>query len=158
VIDVSQGIAASFDNVYGAILGYALDPGTGFFPSIAARVTLRPSDIVQFANIDADIAYSAVGFGIKAFPPVPYSFPKGTQNPVGRQIGPNQWSTGRISPANAVTGELCYSQQFSLPGTNGASSVAAYFGDYDRYNLTNGTFRDVIVVSNTAPQTRRRRR
>ena len=29
---------------------------------------------------------------------------------------------------------------------------------FDRYNLTNGTFRDVIVVSNTAPQTRRRRR
>ncbi len=158
VIDISQGIAASFDPIYGPILGYALDPGNGFFPTIAARVTLRPSDIVQFSNIDADIGYSAVGFGMKAFPPVPYSFPKGTQDPIGRQIGANQWSTGILSPANSITGELCYSQQFSLPGANGAGTVNAFFGDYTRYNLTNGTFRDVIVVSNTAPHARRRRR
>jgi hypothetical protein len=158
VIDMSQGIAASLDPIYGPILGYALDPGNGTFPTIAARVTLRPTDLVQFSNIDADIAYSAVGFGIKAFPPIPYSFPKGTQNPIGRQIGSNQWSTGLISPASALTGLLCYSQQFSLPSTGGTNTVTAYFGDFDRYNLTGGTFRDVIVVSSTAPQTRRRRR
>ena len=87
---MSQGIAASLDPIYGPILGYALDPGNGTFPTIAARVTLRPTGHRSVSNIDADIAYSAVGFGIKAFPPVPYSFPKGTQNPIGRQIGSNQ--------------------------------------------------------------------
>jgi hypothetical protein len=121
-------------------------------------VTLRPDNLVQFANIDADIAYSAVGFGTTAFPKVPYTFPNGTQNPIGRAIGSNQWSTGRIPPASSFSGQLCYSQQFTLPGAGGASTVTAFFGDYDRYNLTGGTFRDVIVVSNTAPQSHVRRR
>ena len=158
VVDMSQGLAATNDPIFGPILGYALDPGNGTLPTVAARVTLRPSDLVQFANIDADIAYSAVGFGTTAFPPVPYSFPKGTQNPVGRAIGASEWSTGRVTPANAATGAICYSQQFTLPGVAGPTTVNAFFGDYDRYNLTGGTFRDVIVVSNSAPQSHRRRR
>jgi hypothetical protein len=157
VIDMSQGLAASQDPVYGSILGYALDPGNGLFPTVAARITLLPSDKVQFQNIDADIAYSAVGFGTTAFPKVPYVFPNGTQNPIGNAIGSTQWSTGRIQPASSFTGATCYSQQFTLPRVGGGANVVAYFGDYDRYNLTGGTFRDVIVVTNSAPQSHRRR-
>ena len=155
IVDVSQGIAAITDPTYGPILGYALDPQDGTLPIVAAPITLRATDIVQFANIDPAIAYSAVGFGTHGFPGVPYTFPSGTQNPVGAQIGAMVWSTGRISSSGDF-GETCLSQQFTLPQTSGTSVVIVYFGDYDHYNSTNGTFRDVIVVSNSAPQSRLR--
>jgi hypothetical protein len=152
IVDVSQGLAAIIDPTYGPILGYALDPQNGTLPTISATITLKPSDVIQFANIDAAIAYSAVGFGTTKFPPVPYTFPSGTQFPVGNALGASVWSTGRIPPGSNFG--LCYSQQFKLPGAGGV----VYFGDYDHYNSTNGSFRDVIIVSNSAPQSRYRRR
>jgi hypothetical protein len=146
IVDVSQGLAAIIDPTYGPILGYARDPQNGTLPTVSATISLKPNDLIQFANIDAAIAYSAVGFGVTKFPPVPYSFPSGTQSPVGTTLGASVWSTGRI-PQGTNFG-LCYSQQFKLPG----SGTVVYFGDYDHYNATNGSFRDVIIVSNTAPQ------
>jgi hypothetical protein len=152
IVDISQGLAAIVDPTYGPILGYALDPQNGTLPTISATITLKPSDLIQFANIDAAIAYSAVGFGTNRFPPVPFTFPSGTQFPVGNALSAGVWSTGRIPPGSNFG--RCYSQQFKLPGAGGV----VYFGDFDHYNATNGSFRDVIIVSNSAPQSRYRRR
>jgi hypothetical protein len=152
IVDVSQGIASIIDPTYGPILGYALDPQNGTFPNVASTIALRPSNLIQFANIDVANPYSAVGFGTSHFPAVPYTFPAGTQNPIGSALGSAQWSTGRIAAATA--GFVCFSQQFTLSPVSGGNIVVVYFGDYDHYNSTNGTFRDVIIVSNSAPQVR----
>jgi hypothetical protein len=153
LVDVSQGILSIRDPVYGNILGYAPDPGTGFPATTASTITLRSSDVVQFINVDQAAPFSAVGFGTTSFPPVPYTFPSGTQNPIGTALGSSQWSTGRIPPFNTANGMFCYSQPFTLP----RSGTVVYFGDFDHYNTTNGTFRDVIIVSGAAPRSHRRR-
>jgi hypothetical protein len=153
IIDVSPGIVPTHNPTFGNMQGYGLDPGTGFPAQTAGPVNLRPADLIQFVNVDVTISDSAVGFGTTKFPAYPYTFPPGTQNPIGKAIGSSQWSTGRIQPVNSL-GTFCYSQQFTLP----SSGTVAYFGDFDNFNLTFGSFRGVIVVSNSAPQSHRRRR
>ena len=143
VVDVTPEILPTNNPTYGYLGEYGLS-ATGSSLPTAAPIDLAVGSTVQFLNVDSVHVVSAVGMGTKGFPPVPYTFPSGTQNPIGTAIGSALWSTGRLS-VNLSFG--CYSQTFTLPSVTGNSTVTAYFGDYDNYNSSNGTARGVIVVS-----------
>ncbi len=141
-IVMSAGVAATPDPRFGVISGYTTLSSTGTFSNVATVITAHPTDIVQFANIEAGatpIFHSAVGFPGASFPPVPYTFPAAAQRPVGTAITSALWSTGRVAPSPDGGVSFCFSQQFTLQ--NGTW----YFGDLDYYNLAN--MRDVIVVA-----------
>lgn len=140
-------IAPVNDPKYGTINGFAavVSPQSQFLvPTTAAPISARTSDIVQFVNVEpigssTQRSAALLMNGTQAatsFPAAPYEFPASQQVALGSRIGPQAWSTGRIS-SNQGTG-YCASQQFTL------SSGTWYFGDIDTYNLDNR--RDVIVV------------
>ncbi len=136
-IVMSFAISPNTAPTYGNIGGYVAANADGTFADVAHLINVSHTDVIQFVNADntgpSTILHSAVSFtSAPPFPVVPFTFPAGTQSPIGSIISIGQWSTGRISPT-------CYSQPFTLvPGT-------FYFGDYDYYNLS--TFRDVIIVN-----------
>jgi hypothetical protein len=148
---MGSSVTASTDPTYGTINGYAVWPnqGTGTLPSTSGIVTLHVGDQLQFVNVDSDplgqVVHSAVGFpNARTFPPAPYTFPSGAQNPIGTAVSiVSLWSTGDIAPANsnpASQSGYCYSQTFAVPGVG-----TYYFGDRTYYNLSGN--RDVLVVS-----------
>jgi hypothetical protein len=150
IIDVTPEISPVKNPTYGTISEYALSLGSSL--PVAAPISLTTADTVQFLNIDSVHEVSAVGMGTKGFPAVPFTFPSGTQSPVGTSIGASQWSTGRLG-VNLSFG--CYSQVFTMPSvTNG--KVVEYFGDYDLYNPSNGTARNVIIVTGGGQAVRHR--
>ena len=137
IIVISSGITAKTVAPYGTINGYVRLNPDSTFGNVAAVITARTTDIVQFVNGEntgpTTILHSAAGFSGSSFPPVPYSFPAAVQAQVGNAItSSGAWSTGRLDP-------ICYSQPFT------AAAGTYYFGDLDYYDLTN--MRDVIVVS-----------
>jgi hypothetical protein len=150
VIDLAADILPVKDPTYGNVWGSGLQQFSGGFPSFAAVIRLQPQNIVQFFNIDTVHEFSAVGLGTTGFPAVPHTFPSGTQNPVGTAISTGTWSTGRLGAASSG----CYSQQFSLPQVITGQSLTIYFGDFDLYNFG---FRNVLIVSTSAPQSQLRR-
>jgi hypothetical protein len=153
IVEVSPEINPTTDPTYGKIGEYALLPASGGFPLFASVIRLTSIDVVQFANIDTVNVVSAVGMGTSGFPPIPFTFPSGSQNPIGTAIGSSTWSTGRLRIA--VT-NACFSQTFTLPQVSGTNSVTAYFGDFDRYNFGPFPFRNVIVVTAPAAHAKRR--
>lgn len=137
------------DPTYGSVYGYAIVDTSGNYSLQATPLQLRPSDTIQFTNVDPPTAsdangtsHSAVGLQTAGFPE-PHTFPSPAFSPSGSTFSNSVlWSTGEI-PSEAAG--LCYSQTFVVP-----ASGAYYFGDLDFYNSVN--MRDVIVVSSSAAQ------
>ena len=134
---MSFGIAPTAAPGFGEINGYIAANADGTFNNVAQPITVHPTDVIQFANVDnslpTTIFHSAVGLGhASMFPPVPFTFPNGSQLPIGSSVTTSTWSSGRVAPG-------CYSQPFTL------ISGTFYFGDLDYYNLSN--MRDVIIVN-----------
>ena len=153
-VAISPSIQVTSDPTFGQLFGYGLvNPTTGAVPSQSSAVTLLPADTLQFVNVDPLGTYSAAGFGTPTFPPVPFTFPTAEQSPVGTTIGKLPWSTGPLAPSVDVG---CYSQQFALPQVSGEQTQAILFGDLTHYNSFVESIRGVVVVSNSAPQSRRR--
>ena len=168
-VAMASYITAHTDPTYGLINGYALVGTDGNYSNVAQPIMVRPGDTVQFVNVEpipgasqAPIQHSAVSLQGSTFPssaPVasgspspsasPYAtpFPTTAQDPIGTAISSLLWSSGRVTASSTDT--LCYSQSFSTP-TQGTYA----FGDYDYYTSTN--MRDVIIVTSTATQSRRR--
>ncbi|MGZ3531598.1 MAG: hypothetical protein ACXWNZ_03030 [Vulcanimicrobiaceae bacterium] len=142
VVAMGAQITATTDPGYGTIDGYATTDVNLQVNNVASVITVHPTDVVQFVNVEngepGNIVHSAVGLGAQ-FPPVPYAFPAtaGTANGSTITDPAVPWSTGDLAPLTP-TG-YCFSQTFvfTKPGKY-------YFGDRGYYNTTN--MRDVIVV------------
>ena len=158
---MANAISPTTAPTYGAIGGYAPENlNTQRVPSIASvlnqyvnaagkTVPITSQNVLQFTNLEnvyAEVNHSAVGFPGEHFPIQPYAFPSAAQAPAGVAISASTfWSTGRVADGVSNSGGPCYSQAFTLkPGVY-------YFGDYDFYNVTTTTFRDVLVVGTPTP-------
>lgn len=115
-------------------------------------VPITSQNVLQFANVENTyydvVNHSAVGFFQgKQFPHRPYAFSSAAPKPTATAISATAfWSTGRVgnNPTSSSSGN-CFSQVFTIkPGVY-------YFGDYDYYNVTTTTFRDVLVVGTPTP-------
>ena len=183
-VAMASYITATTDATYGLINGYALVATDGTYSNVAQPIMVHPGDVVQFVNVEPapnpsqpPIQHSAVSLQSASFPaatpsptpssspspsPVSSASPSGSpspavtptpiftssaQSPIGSSISLALWSTGRVPPS--ATDTLCYSQSFTTP-VQGTYA----FGDYDYYLATN--MRDVIIVTNSAIQLRRR--
>lgn len=161
VVAMSSAISPTTAPTYGAVGGYvAVNLNTRQFPAQAAvissyvnasgkTVPITSQNVLQFANAETlytTVNHSAVGFNGEHFPVQPYAFPSAAPKPTASAISATTfWSTGRVANAMASSASSCFSQVFTLkPGVY-------YFGDFDYYNVTTTTFRDVLVVGTPAP-------
>lgn len=162
IVDMANAISPTTAPTYGPIGGYApLNLSTKQFPNVAAvinqyvnsagkTVPITSQNVLQFANVEnayAGVNHSAVGFKGEHFPTQPYPFPTAAPRPTASAISATTfWSTGRVADNVSSSGGPCFSQVFTLkPGVY-------YFGDYDYYNVTTTTFRDVLVVGTPSPR------
>lgn len=165
VVAMSNVISPTTAPTYGPVGGYvAVNLNTRNFKPLAAvinsyvnaagkTVPITSKNVLQFANVEtvyAVVNHSAVGFTGEHFPERPYTFPSAAPKPTASAISATSfWSTGRIAnaPSSSSSGD-CFSQVFTLkPGVY-------YFGDYDYYNVSTTTFRDVLVVGTPTPPAR----
>lgn len=161
IVAMSNVISPTTAPTYGPVGGYvAVNLSTRQFAAQAAvinsyvnasgkTVPITSQNVLQFANAETlytTVNHSAVGFKGDRFPAQPYAFASAAPKPTASAISSTSfWSTGRVANATGSSSSPCFSQVFTLkPGVY-------YFGDYDYYNVTTTTFRDVLVVGTPAP-------
>lgn len=144
-VSINPDVTPAKDSANNDIFGYAPYDinGGGAVPGTSAVVPMSSTQLLQFVNTDLNpnnVSHSAVGFAQNGFPATPYTFPAGSDLPIGHAVtttptsgGGSPWSTGEIAPG-------CFSQVFTV--TQGTF----YFGDFNTYN-TGSSMRDEIVVT-----------
>lgn len=162
IVGMSNAISPTTAPSYGPIGGYApANMKTQRIPIVAGvvnqyinaagkAVPITSQNVLQFVNVETDyydvVNHSAVGFGGETFPKAPYTFPSAAPKPTAAAISPTAfWSTGRVANNVGSSSGDCFSQVFTL------KAGVYYFGDYDYYNVTTTTFRDVLVVGTPTP-------
>jgi hypothetical protein len=152
LVGVSVDMTPAKDPKNNSIFGYAPYVNGNIPPQTSAVVTVAPSQLVQFLNLEpssSTLSHSAVGFTSSTFPTVPYNFPPGSDSQVGSIItkaiaagASVPWSTGEIpASSTASTGMYCASQVFRAP-----TPGTYYFGDFNTYNSA-ASMRGEIIVS-----------
>lgn len=144
-VSVNPDVTPTKDPGGNQIFGYApwdINGGANV-PGASATIPMTSTQLLQFVNTDTNpnnISHSAVGFTTNGFPPVPFTFPSGSSNPIGTALtttpssgNGSPWSTGEIAPN-------CFSQVFS------AKAGTYYFGDFDTFNSA-ASMRDEVIVT-----------
>ena len=144
-VSVNPDVTPTKDPSGNQIFGYAPYDinGGGSVPGASATITMTSTQLLQFINTDANpnnVSHSAVGFSTNGFPPLPYTFPSGSDTAVGTALTTTPssgngapWSTGEIA-------QNCFSQVFS------ARAGTYYFGDFATYNSAS-SMRDEVIVT-----------
>ena len=147
-VAMTSTATATSDPTYGVIDGYTDQYPSGFPSQVANVITVAPSTLVQFVNLEPlplqppSINHSAAALPT-AFPSPSYTFPPNEMTPLGTEISTQPWSTGAVG--QDLSGQnICYSQTLAAPTAPGVYP----FGDLEYFGLSN--MRDVIVVSGNA--------
>lgn len=144
-VSINPDVTPTKDPGGNQIFGYApwdINGGANV-PGASATIPMTSTQLVQFVNTDTNpnnVSHSAVGFTTNGFPSQPFTFPSGSNKPIGNALttavssgGGSPWSTGELAPN-------CFSQVLS------ARSGTYYFGDLDTFNSAS-SMRDEVIVT-----------